>query len=166
MPPMRRLPLPAVLTLCCLLLIATAAGAAPAKAKPKTAPKSSSKSAAKAPEPKLNADVLSGLKFRSIGPALTSGRIVDLAVAPDQPNTWYVAVASGGVWKTENAGTTWKPIFDSEKSYSIGCLAVDPKHPLTVWVGTGENNSQRSVGYGDGLYKSVDGGENWEHVGL
>ena len=85
---MRRLPLPAVLTLCCLLLIATAAGAAPAKAKPKTAPKSSSKSAAKAPEPKLNADVLSGLKFRSIGPALTSGRSVPSSTRRAISRSW------------------------------------------------------------------------------
>src|SRR5687767_8397493 len=90
-------------------------------------------------------DTFSGLRLRGIGPALTSGRVGDIAVHPTDPRTWYVAVASGGVWQTTNAGTTWSPIFDSQGSYSIGCVAIDPKNPLTVWVGTGENNSQRSV---------------------
>ena len=71
---------------------------------------------------------------------------------------YYVAVASGGVWKTVNAGTTWTPVFDNEGAYSIGAVALDPKNPPTVWVGTGERNSQRSVGYGDGVYESDDGG--------
>jgi photosystem II stability/assembly factor-like uncharacterized protein len=115
---------------------------------------------------KLKAETFSGLALREIGPALTSGRIGDIAIHPSDKNTWYVAVASGGVWKTTTAGTSWTPIFDSQGSYSIGCVAVDPKNPLTVWVGTGENNSQRSVGYGDGVYKSADGGKSWENVGL
>ncbi len=89
-----------------------------------------------------------------------SGRIVDLAVDPERPHRYFVAVASGGVWKTDNAGTTWTPVFDDEGSYSIGCVALDPKNPNVVWVGTGENNSQRSVGYGDGVYKSRDGGKD------
>src|SRR5688572_26764230 len=76
------------------------------------------------------------------------------------------AVTSGGVWKTTNAGTTWQPVFDNEGSYSIGYVALDPKNPNVVWVGTGENNSQRSVAYGDGVYKSTDGGRSWAHVGL
>ncbi len=116
--------------------------------------------------PALDASLLSGLELRAIGPALTSGRIGDLAIHPDATSTWYVAVSSGGVWKTENAGVTWKPIFDKYGSYSIGTVAVDPTDPLIVWVGTGENNSQRSVGYGDGLYKSVDGGRSFDLVGL
>jgi photosystem II stability/assembly factor-like uncharacterized protein len=107
-----------------------------------------------------------GLTFRSIGPAVTSGRIGDIAVDPTSPSTWYVAAASGGVWKTINAGTTWTPIFDKQASYSIGCVVIDPKDPLTIWVGTGENNSQRSVSYGDGVYKSADGGATWKNVGL
>ena len=114
----------------------------------------------------LKGGSFNGLAFRSIGPAVNSGRVVDIAVAPNDRFTWYLAVASGGVWKTVNAGTTWEPIFDHEKSYSIGCVAVDPKHPLTVWVGSGENNSQRSVSYGDGVYKSMDGGKHWKNVGL
>ncbi len=114
----------------------------------------------------LSSATLSGLKFRTIGPALTSGRIADLAVSPDDPDTWFVAVASGGVWKTTNHGTTFEPVFDGEGSYSIGCVSIDPNNPAVVWVGTGENNSQRSVGFGDGVYKSEDGGKSWENVGL
>jgi photosystem II stability/assembly factor-like uncharacterized protein len=106
------------------------------------------------------------LKFRSIGPALTSGRISDFAVVPHDHSTYYVATSSGGVWKTVNAGTTYEPIFDSQGSYSIGCVTIDPNNPNTVWVGTGENNNQRSVAYGDGIYKSNDGGKEWQHMGL
>jgi photosystem II stability/assembly factor-like uncharacterized protein len=108
----------------------------------------------------------SGLKVRSIGPALMSGRIGDLAVDPAQPHRYYAAVASGGVWKTLNGGITWTPIFDSQDSYSIGCLALDPTNPNVLWVGTGENNSQRSVGFGDGVYRTRDGGQHWDHLGL
>src|SRR5688572_33043075 len=115
---------------------------------------------------KLTSSTLSGLRFRSLGPALTSGRIGDIAIHPSNKRTWYVAASSGGVWKTVNAGTTWTPIFDDQGSYSIGALAIDPKDPLTVWVGTGEHNSQRSVGYGDGVYKSSDGGRTWTNMGL
>ncbi len=107
-----------------------------------------------------------GLKLRSIGPALTSGRIVALAVDPNDRSQYYVGVASGGVWKTVNAGTTWTPVFDNEGSFSIGAIALDPKNPAIVWVGTGELNSQRSVSYGDGIYRSEDGGKNWKNMGL
>jgi len=110
--------------------------------------------------------VVGGLKFRSIGPALTSGRIIDLAVRKDMPSEYYVAVASGGVWKTYNAGITYKPIFDNQGSYSIACVTIDPNNHNVVWVGTGENNSQRSVSYGDGIYKSEDGGKSWKNMGL
>jgi photosystem II stability/assembly factor-like uncharacterized protein len=105
-------------------------------------------------------------KLRSIGPALTSGRIAALAVNPKDRAHYFVAVASGGVWKTTNAGTTWTPVFDNEGSFSIGAVTIDPHDPNTVWVGTGENNSQRSVAYGDGVYKSTDGGKSWANVGL
>jgi photosystem II stability/assembly factor-like uncharacterized protein len=77
-----------------------------------------------------------------------------------------VAVGSGGVWRTTNSGATFTPVFDAQGSYSIGCVTIDPKNPLVVWVGTGENNSQRSVGFGDGVYRSNDGGTSWENVGL
>lgn len=116
--------------------------------------------------PKFGASALGGMKWRGIGPATASGRIADLAVVPGRESTWYVAVASGGVWRTRNAGTTFEPIFDDQTSYSIGCVTVDPHDPLTIWVGTGENNSQRSVGYGDGLYVSRDGGDTWAFAGL
>ncbi len=110
--------------------------------------------------------VFSGLRFRSIGPAVTSGRVIAFAVDPNDRAKYYVAVASGGVWKTVNAGTTWTPIFDNEGAFSIGAVALDPKNPATVWVGTGERNSQRSVGYGDGVYRSDDGGRSWRNMGL
>ena len=106
------------------------------------------------------------LKPRLVGPAVTSGRVVGFAVHPHDRSHYYVAAGSGGVWKTTNAGTTWTPVFDGEGSYSIGCVVLDPTNPNVVWVGTGENNSQRSVGYGDGVYKSTDGGRTWANVGL
>jgi photosystem II stability/assembly factor-like uncharacterized protein len=108
----------------------------------------------------------SALAFRNIGPAINGGRIADIAIHPDNGNVWYVAVGSGGVWKTTNAGTTWQPIFDDESSYSIGSLAIDPSNPATIWVGTGENVGGRHVGYGDGVYKSTDGGRTWTNMGL
>ena len=116
--------------------------------------------------PQLNDGLVSSLTARAIGPALMSGRIVDIAVDPLTRSTWYLAVASGGVWKSSNAGITWNPIFDGYGSYSIGCLALDASNPNVVWVGTGENNSQRSVGYGDGIYKSLDGGKSFKKMGL
>lgn len=108
----------------------------------------------------------SGLKFRSIGPAFMSGRIADVAIHPEDESVWYVAVGSGNVWKTTNAGTTWEPIFDDQGSYSIGCVTIDPNDPHTVWVGTGENVGGRHVGYGDGIYRSDDGGKSWKNMGL
>ncbi len=114
----------------------------------------------------LKAENFSGLKFRSIGPALTSGRIADIAVNPKNSSEYYVAVASGGVWKTINKGTTFEPIFDSQASYSIGCVSIDPNNTSTIWVGSGENNNQRAVAYGDGIYKSTDAGKTWQNMGL
>ncbi len=114
----------------------------------------------------LTTSTLSGLKFRSIGPALPSGRIIDLAVNPDNPAEYYVAVACGSVWKTTNDGITFEPIFDDQPSFSIGCVTMDPNNPHVVWVGTGENNSQRSVSWGDGVYRSSDGGKSWKNMGL
>ena len=111
-------------------------------------------------------DVFTGLKMRGIGPALMSGRISDIVIHPEDPGTWFVAVGSGNIWLTRNAGTTWKPIFDDQGSYSIGCITLDPNNPEVVWVGTGENVSGRHVGYGDGVYKSNDGGQSWQNMGL
>ncbi|MBI1182788.1 glycosyl hydrolase [bacterium] len=119
-----------------------------------------------AQEVKLESSLLSGLKLRSIGPALTSGRVVDVAVVPSKPWVWYVAAAAGGVWKTNNNGVTFTPVFDSEGSYSIGCISIDPNNENVIWVGSGENNNQRSVAYGDGVYKSEDGGKTWKNMGL
>jgi len=115
---------------------------------------------------KLNPDTFAGLKLRCIGPALMSGRISDIAIDQTNPSTWYVAVGSGNVWKTTNSGITWKPIFDNYASYSIGCITIDPNNPLVIWLGTGENVSGRHVGYGDGVYKSLDAGESWKNMGL
>jgi photosystem II stability/assembly factor-like uncharacterized protein len=114
----------------------------------------------------MTADTFSGLKFRLIGPAVASGRVMSIAVNPKNKFEYYVGVASGGVWKTVNDGTTWDPVFDGEGSYSIGWVALDPNDASVVWVGSGESNSQRSVAYGDGIYRSVDGGKNWENLGL
>lgn len=114
----------------------------------------------------FNAGTFSGLKWRELGPATTSGRIADLAVNPKKPWEYYLGVACGGVWKTSNGGTTYEPIFDSEASYSIGCVTIDPNNTNTIWVGSGENNGQRSIAYGDGVYKSVNGGKSWKNMGL
>src|SRR5210317_185025 len=89
--------------------------------------------------PKIDTSLVSGLKFRNIGPAFSSGRIADIAIHPDDEQTWYVAVGSGNVWKTVNAGVTWESIFDDQGSYSIGCITMDPSDRNRLWVGTGEN---------------------------
>ena len=135
------------------------------KSSDKSDGKSSDKSPGKISDP-LSTATFGGLKFRSIGPGVTGGRIVDFAVDPIDRAKYFVAVAAGGVWKTVNAGTTWTPVFDNYGSYSIGALALDQKDPSVLWVGTGELNSQRSVGYGDGLYKSEDGGRSFRKIGL
>ena len=115
---------------------------------------------------RMNADLLSGLAFRSLGPSLTTGRIADVAVDPTHPSVWYVASASGNLWKTENRGNTWTPVFDGYGSYSLGVVVVDPRDSDVVWLGTGENKNQRSVGFGDGVYKSTNAGKTWNRAGL
>ncbi len=115
---------------------------------------------------KFNAGTLSGIKLRNIGPAIMSGRIADIAIDTERPNTWYVAAGSGGLWKTTNGGTTWSPIFDDYGSYSIGCVTIDPSDRHTIWVGTGENVGGRHVGFGDGVYRSLDGGQSFKNMGL
>lgn len=151
-----------------LILSCAACLAAPANAQ------STSRPAAPAPTPaavpaadtSTVASLASGLRFRSIGPALTSGRISDVAIHPADKKIWYVATAAGGVWKSVNAGLTFAPIFDGQGSYSTGAIAIDPGNPNVIWVGSGENNAQRVVAYGDGIYKSVDAGRTWRNVGL
>ncbi len=114
----------------------------------------------------MTADTFSGLKFRSIGPGAESGRVMSIAVNPKNKFEYYVGVASGGVWKTVNDGTTWTPVFDDQGSYSIGWVALDPNDASVVWVGSGESNSQRSVAWGDGIYRSDDSGKDWQNLGL
>ena len=122
----------------------------------------------KAPEKPLflNPSTYSALSFRNIGPAVTSGRVVDIAVNPKNKNEWYIAAGAGGVFKTKNAGVTFEPIFDGQGAYSIGCVAIDKNNTNIIWVGSGENNNQRAVGYGDGIYKSEDAGKTFKNVGL
>ncbi len=111
-------------------------------------------------------EAIGALKLRGIGPAFMGGRISDIAIHPDEPSTWYVSAGSGGVWKTTNSGTTWTAIFEDQGTYSIGCLAVDPQQPSVIWVGTGESVSGRHVAWGDGVYRSDDGGSTWTNTGL
>lgn len=114
----------------------------------------------------FSSETFSGLTLRSIGPSFKSGRIADMAIHPENNNIWYVAVGSGGVWKSTNSGTTFTPVFDDQAVYSIGCVTIDFQNPHTVWVGTGENIGGRHVGYGDGIYRSRDGGSTWKNMGL
>lgn len=114
----------------------------------------------------MSSATFSGMKMRSIGPAYMSGRISDIAVDQSDPATWYVAVASGGVWKTENSGTSWTPLFDKQDVYSIGDVTIDPSNSNIIWVGTGENNGGRHISFGDGIYRSDNGGKTWKNMGL
>ncbi|NOU48255.1 MAG: glycosyl hydrolase [Bacteroidales bacterium] len=125
-----------------------------------------SKKEKKIPSDTLKSEVFGGLKWRSIGPAFASGRIADFAVNPANTSEYYVAVASGHIWKTTNNGTTFSPVFDNNGVYAIGCLAMDPNNSKVVWAGTGENNHQRALGYGNGVYKTEDGGKSWKNLGL
>ena len=108
----------------------------------------------------------SALKWRGVSTGFASGRISDITIHPENEHVWFVTAGSGGVWKTENAGVTWRPIFDNQSSYSIGNIALAPSNPSVVWVGTGEDVGGRHVGFGDGIYKSTDGGDSWKHMGL
>lgn len=127
---------------------------------------SNKKPAAPPDSSKFTSGLLSGLALRSIGPALTSGRVADIAIDPANKRTWYVGAAAGGVWKSTNGGISFTPIFDGQGSFSIGTVVIDHANPNVIWVGTGENNAQRVVAYGDGVYKSIDGGRSWTNMGL
>lgn len=136
-----------------LVAAAVAAGAAPPS---KAAPAAAA----------LGAEQLAGLEFRAIGPALMGGRIDDFAVVESDPATFYVATASGGVFKTINGGTTFAPVFDDQATSSIGDVTLAPSDPQIVWVGTGEPNNRQSSSWGNGVYRSADGGATWTHAGL
>src|SRR6476619_1080080 len=142
------------------LIFATATAAS---AQSKT---SNKKPAAPPDSSKFTTGLLAGLKLRSIGPALTSGRVSDVAIDPSDKRTWYVGASAGGVWKSTNGGISFSPIFDGQGSFSIGAVTIDHANPNVIWVGTGENNAQRVVAYGDGIYKSIDGGRSWTNMGL
>ena len=133
---------------------------------PAQAQRSQGESNTSGDDSRMSDSTFMGIQFRNIGPAFMSGRIADIAIHPVDNNVWYVAVGSGGVWKTTNAGTTWTPIFDNQSSYSIGCVTIDPSNPHTIWIGTGENVGGRHVGFGDGVYRSDDGGATWKNMGL
>jgi photosystem II stability/assembly factor-like uncharacterized protein len=117
-------------------------------------------------KPNISDSIFKDLKFRNIGPAFMSGRIADIAIHPQNNNIWYVAVGSGGVWKTNNSGITWNSIFDGQSVFSTGCISIDPNNPHTIWLGTGENVGGRHVSFGDGIYKSTDDGQSWINMGL
>lgn len=116
--------------------------------------------------PALTADALKGLQVRSIGPGLVTGRIADIKIDPNNPSTWYIATAFGGLWKTTNRGASFTPLFDDQATHNLCCIEIDPKNSNVLWLGTGENHSQRSAHFGDGLYKSADAGKTWKRVGL
>ena len=115
---------------------------------------------------KTESSLYSGLKFRSVGPAFMSGRIAEIAINPENENEWYVAVGSGGAWKTVNAGTTWEPLTDNQSFYSTGSITIDPNNTSTIWLGTGENVGGRHVGIGKGVFVTKDGGKTWKNKGL
>lgn len=142
-----------------LVLLAVASSTLNAQRPARPAPADSAKSP-------FTTELFGALRARSIGPAMTSGRVMTVAVDPNNLGVMYVGSASGGLWKTTSGGASWTPVMDGEGSYSIGWVTLDPKNSNVVWVGTGERNSQRSVAYGDGVYKSDDGGRSWKNVGL
>ncbi len=132
---------------------------------PRGAPKADAKSDSPA-LPAVTADLLKGLQVRSLGPGLVTGRIADIKIDPTNPSTWYIATAFGGLWKTVNRGASFTPLFDEQSTHNLCCIEIDPKNANVLWLGTGENHSQRSAHFGDGLYKSIDAGKTWKRVGL
>jgi photosystem II stability/assembly factor-like uncharacterized protein len=148
-----------LLALCCLAAPAQELSPSPS---PSASPSPSPLARAKTEEEQ----VFERLDWRSIGPANMGGRTADVEGVPGDPNTVYVGTGSGGVWKTTNGGNSWRPIFERQGTLSVGDLALEPGNPEVVWVGTGEGNPRNSVSFGDGVYRSTDGGRTWQHVGL
>lgn len=124
------------------------------------------KSVSKPVQDSLKNISLSGLKFRSIGPAITGGRVRVVRVNPNNKSEWYIASGSGSLWKTINNGITFSPVFEHEKTYAMGAIEIDPGNTNVLWAGTGENSNHNNSGYGDGIYKSEDGGKSWTNMGL
>ncbi len=114
----------------------------------------------------MSSETLSGLTFRAPGPAVTGGRIHDVEALPDDPSTLYVATASSGLWKSTNQGTTWTSLFDDQPVSTFGDIAIAPSNPDIIWAGTGEQQNRQSTSWGDGVYRSTDGGTTWTHKGL
>src|SRR5213593_3440366 len=114
--------------------------------------------------PALTSDTLNVFEFRNLGPTIHTGRIQDVAIDPKNPSVWYVASAFGGVWKTVNRGITFEPLTNGIDSFTMCCVVVDPKDSNVIWVGSGENASQRSAHFGDGVYKSTDAGNSFKNV--
>src|SRR5580765_6056515 len=114
----------------------------------------------------LSAEAFKDLQIRSLGPSYTTGRIADIAIDPGHPSVYYVASAAGGLWKSENRGDTFTPVFDAGGAFNLCCVVVDPRNSNVVWLGTGENSNPRSAMYGDGIYKSTDAGRTWTRAGL
>src|SRR5215469_17801576 len=113
----------------------------------------------------VSPDLFSGLKWRLVGP-FRGGRTVAAAGVPGDPNTFYFGAVDGGVWRTTNTGVTWTPIFDHQSVASIGAIAVSPSNPKAIYLGTGESDIRSDLASGDGVYRSIDGGESWQNVGL
>src|SRR5262245_49327282 len=116
--------------------------------------------------PETASSPFENLRFRNIGPATMGGRIDDFAVLESNPSVFFVATATGGLWKTMNHGTTWESLFDDQDVVSIGDVAIPPNDASVVWVGSGENNNRQSGSWGGGVYKSIDGGHTWKNMGL
>lgn len=147
---------PALLSL--LLLPALAIAQRPARNARTTAPTNAA--------PALTAQTLAGIPLRALGPGLVTGRIADIKIDPKNPSTWYIATAFGGLWKTVNRGASFTPLFDEQSTHNMCCIEIDPRNSDILWLGTGENHSQRSAHFGDGLFKSIDAGKTWKQVGL
>jgi photosystem II stability/assembly factor-like uncharacterized protein len=148
-----------------LILLLIVSLSAPAQTRPSTG-LSGGASGASGANGAIDSKTFEGLGWRSIGPAIFSGRTADVEGIPGNPNIVYVASASGGLWKTANGGITWRPIFERQGTLSIGDIALEPNNPEVIWVGTGEANTRNSVSFGDGVYRSTDGGKTWQHLGL